>query len=102
MAIQGYSLGQAAGLGDMCGNCVEAMEVHLLNGRSVLFPKLLAHCLGFIFSFLLRWPNSRGPLEWAALQKRFTLKAVGGSIEKVTEKGNRGDMDYKGSHVPQW
>lgn len=100
MAIQGYSQGQAASLGDMCGNCVEATEVHLLNGRFVLFPELPAHCLGFIFSFLLRWPHSRGPLEWAAPQKRFTLKAGGGSIEKVTEKGNRGDADYKGSHVP--
>lgn len=73
MAIQGYSLGQAAGLGDMCGNCVEATEVHLLNGRFVLFPKLPPHCLGFIFSFLLRWPHSRGPLEWAARQKKGSL-----------------------------
>lgn len=32
--------------------------------------------------------------------KRFTLKAVGGSIEKVTEKGKRGYMDYMWSHVP--
>lgn len=40
--------------------------------------------------------------HWSGLlyKKKFTLKAVGGSSEKVTEKGNRGDMDYKGSHVP--
>lgn len=41
--------------------------------------------------------------HWSGLlhEERFTLKAVGGSIEKVTEKGNRGDMDYMGSHVPR-
>lgn len=58
MVIQGYSLGQATGLGDMCGNCVEAMKVHLLNGRFGLFPQHPAHCWGFIFSFLLGLPHS--------------------------------------------
>lgn len=100
MAIQGYSLGQATGLGDMCGNCAEATEAHLLNGRFALFPQLPAHCLGFIFSFLLRWPHSGGPLKWATPQKRkVALKAdpprwrwVGGEgegIENVTQKATR-------------
>lgn len=40
--------------------------------------------------------------HWSGLldKKRFALKAGGGSIDKVTERGNRGDADYKGSHVP--
>lgn len=72
MAIQGYSPGQADSLGDMCGNRVEAAKVHLLNGRLVLFPQHPAHCEGFIFSFLLRWPHSE--TSFSLYRKKTRLK----------------------------
>lgn len=87
MAIQGYSPGQTGGLGDMCGNRVEAAKVHLLNGRLVLFPQHPAHCEGFIFSFLLRWPHSE--TSFSLYRKEARLKdgpAKVGCIETTTDE----------------
>lgn len=87
MAIQGYSPGQAGGLGDTCGNRVEAAKVHLLNGRLGLFPQHPAHCEGFIFSSLLRWPHSE--TSFSLYRKEACLKdgaAKVGCIESTTDE----------------
>lgn len=96
MAIQGYSPGQAGGLGDMCGNRVEAAKVHLLNGRLVLFPQHPAHCEGFIFSFLLRWPHTEA--SFSLYSKEARLKdglAKVGCAETTTDEEAGMDADYR-------
>lgn len=94
MAIQGYSPGQAGGLGDTCGNRVEAAEVHLLNGRLVLFPQRPALCEGFLFSFLLRWPHSEAAFSLYRKEARSPLRR--GALKNPDRPRSGMDADYRG------